>query len=358
MTEIKRQNSQNPSADDEAISLRDVVNKIKYLFNYLKGKWIILVFMAILGGVGGYFYSKSTKATYTAETTFVLEEESGGSGMMGQLGGLAGLAGLDIGEAGGLFQGDNIIQLYKSRNMIEKALLVPQKLGGTGLLINRYISLKEDKAWKEINRNLNFLKDTLDRRRDSVVSIIVKDINANYLTVSRPDKKLSIISVKVEAKDEVFAKEFADNIVATVNTFYINTKTKKSLQNVRLLQRQTDSVYAVMSGALYVGASSVDATPNLNPARQILRVPMQRSQFNAETNRAILGELVKNLELSKMALRKETPLIQVIDRPVFPLNVTRVGLVKGLILGVVVGLGLTLIVLFLLLFIKDISKNA
>ena len=61
---------------------------------------------------------------------------------------------------------------------------------------------------------------------------------------------------------------------------------------------------------------------------------MQRSQFNAETNKSILSELVKNLEMSKISLRKETPLIQVVDRPIFPLEKDRFGKVKGLVLGI------------------------
>ena len=52
-----------------------------------------------------------------------------------------------------------------------------------------------------------------------------------------------------------------------------------------------------------------------------------------QANTAILTELVKNLELAKLALRRETPLIQVIDKPIFPLAIDRFGKLKGLLLG-------------------------
>ena len=39
------------------------------------------------------------------------------------------------------------------------------------------------------------------------------------------------------------------------------------------------------------------------------------------------------LELSKVTLRKETPLIQVIDRPILPLEKDKVSKLKSLILG-------------------------
>jgi uncharacterized protein involved in exopolysaccharide biosynthesis len=39
------------------------------------------------------------------------------------------------------------------------------------------------------------------------------------------------------------------------------------------------------------------------------------------------------LELAKVTLRKETPLLQIIDRPSFPLEKEKVGKLKSLVLG-------------------------
>ncbi|PTS96251.1 lipopolysaccharide biosynthesis protein, partial [Pedobacter sp. HMWF019] len=98
----------------------------------------------------------------------------------------------------------------------------------------------------------------------------------------------------------------------------------------------------------------VDATPNLNPTRQTQRTaPVQRSQFSAETNKAILSELVKNLEMSKISLRKETPLIQVIDVPIFPLQKEKFSKLKGIVLGGALAGFLTL---FILLFKKILNS--
>jgi uncharacterized protein involved in exopolysaccharide biosynthesis len=46
--------------------------------------------------------------------------------------------------------------------------------------------------------------------------------------------------------------------------------------------------------------------------------PSARKQVDVQANTAILTELVKQSELAKVTLRKETPLIQVIDRPILP----------------------------------------
>jgi len=321
----------------DEISLREFFLEILVWWKYLLSKWLIILIAGISGGVLGLVYSYSQKPIYIAETTFVLDDDKGGASTLGRLGGLAGLAGVDLSGGGGIFQADNIIQLYKSRSMIVRALFSPIDSNfKKGLLIDRYIEVyKLNKEWEEDPRlqDLSFNIEKSNRRQDSIVSLIVRDINENCLTVAKPDKKQSIISVTVRSIDEVFSKEFTEEIVSTVNRFYTDTKTKKSLQNVLLLQQKTDSVRTVMNGDIYRSVSTIDNTPNINITKQVLRVQTQKSQFNAEANKIMLEELIKNLEMSKLALSRETPLIQVVDSPVYPLEIERLGKIKAVIIG-------------------------
>ena len=157
------------------------------------------------------------------------------------------------------------------------------------------------------------------------------------LSVIKPDKKLSIIEVNVFSKDELFAKEFANSIVSNVNSFYIQTKTKKLLQNVEILQKQADSLKSVLNGSITGVAAAADASPNANPLMSVLKVPSQRKQVDVQASTAIYAEVVKNLELSKIQLQKETPLIQAIDKPVLPLIVNKVSKIKAAAVGLILG---------------------
>lgn len=313
--------------------LLESIFKIKGWVTYLISKWFIIFLVSLIGGLFGALYSWLKEPVYTAETTFVLEEEGGNGGMMGQFGGLAGLAGIEVNAGGGLFQGDNILELYKSRTMIQNTLLSVADNSGNELLIDKFIQFNNLYKKIPLISQVDFKMEKPNRFRDSIIALIVQDINNNYLTVNRPNKKLSIISVKVISRDELFAKQFTDKIVGNVNTFYVETKTKKSLGNIAILQQKSDSVNAVMNGAIYASAADIDATPNLNPTRQVLQVPLERSRFRVETSKSILGELLRNLELSKMTLLKETPLIQIIDRPVLPLPKSKLSIQKATIVG-------------------------
>lgn len=335
--------SNQSKTNEGEISLKEVVFSVKEYWRYLLSRWIVILTFGLLGGALGLLYSFMKKPVYTATTTFVLEtgEKSG----MGQYAGIASMMGIDLSSGGGgIFQGDNIIELYKSRTMIEKTLFGTVDSSSNQSLMERFIDMnKWRNGWEKKpelhklsfrNNDSKALGQKTQRLKDSVVGKAVEAIDKGYLTVIKPDKKLSIIRVDVKAKDEEFAKRFNEELVKNVNDFYVQTKTKKSIDNVNILQHKTDSVRAVMNTNIYTAVAVADATPNLNPTRQIQRIaPAQRAQFSAETNRAVLSALVQNLEMAKISLLKETPLVQQVDRPIYPLKENRWGKVKGVAIG-------------------------
>lgn len=351
----------NDHIKDDEISLKELILKIREWWQYLWSKKWIIIIAGVIGGLLGLGYAFIKKPVYTATTTFVLEsgEKAGG---LAAYAGVASMMGIDLGGGGNMFQGDNILDFYKSRKMIEKALFSPIDSVSNQPLIEKYIEINElRKAWAENDelKNLQFKVGDFelgkrDRLRDSIVGNIVEAISKSYLSVAKPDKKLSKIQVDVKSTDEVFSKRFNEEMVENVNNFYVKTKTKKSLDNVAILQRKTDSVRAVMNGAIYNAAAVSDATPNLNPTRQVQRVaPIQRAQASAETNKAILSSLIQNLEMSKMTLMKETPLLQVVDGPFYPLQKYKLGKVKAIFVG---GFIFVLISVFVVSF-KKIYKE-
>lgn len=347
------------------VSLKELIEKAQDWLKYFVAKWYILAVVGFLGAGLGLFYAYTQKSIFKASTTFVLESGEGNTGGLGQMAGLAALAGVDLGQSGGgIFQGDNLFELYKSRKMIESTLLLPSVSDSSLLLIDRYLELTNTKdKWKEKNQELlqiDFIKNipqNLLRARDSILQEVVVDINKNNLVVGKNDKKSAIIKIDVSSTDETFSKEFNEALVAQVNDFYIKTKTKKSLNNIAILQTKTDSVRAVMNGNIATAAVVIDATPNLNPTRQAQRsVPTQRSQFSAEANKAILGQLIQNLEMAKMSLLKETPLIQEIDKPIYPLEIKRFSKTMCILIGFFLGVFFSMFFITARLLFQNIMK--
>lgn len=360
----------NKEIQQDGISLSELILKIREWWRYLwRKKWTIII-AGIVGGILGFGYAYIKKPVYTATTTFVLESGEKGGGL-GAYAGVASMMGIDLGGGGGgIFQGDNILELYKSRTMVEKTLFSQLDNTSNTTLIEHYIEInKLREGWEErpelkkmtfkaLDPKNNVADFKMKRLKDSIIGKIVEDIVKGSLSVAKPDKKLSIIKVDVKFGDEIFAKRFNEELVKNVNDFYVQTKTKKSLDNVTILQHKTDSVRAVMNGAIYSAAVVADATPNLNPTRQVQRAaPVQRAQFSAETNKAVLAEMVKNLEMSKIALMKEAPLIQVVDEPIYPLSKERLGKAKAVIIGGIIIGFLTVVGLLIKVTLEEIMKN-
>jgi uncharacterized protein involved in exopolysaccharide biosynthesis len=80
---------------------------------------------------------------------------------------------------------------------------------------------------------------------------------------------------------------------------------------------------------------------NLNPAFNVKSSPSKRRQVDVQANTAILTQLVAQLELAKVTLRKETPLIQVIDKPILPLDKNKIRKLTSIILGDILAMFLT-----------------
>jgi uncharacterized protein involved in exopolysaccharide biosynthesis len=326
---------ENHSEDE--ISLKELIQKGKEWFQYLKTKWKIILFAGFMGGLLGLGYSIMKKPIYTATLTFALEEKTAG-GAAG-LSSIASSFGLNLGGGeGGAFAGDNIIELMKSRLLIEKTLLTKTRIKDIEeLIINRYIffnKLKEKWAKKPELASLtydNIIRENYTRAQDSVLGAIHNDITKEHLVVSKIDKKLSIISVEVKSEDEVFSKIFCENLVKNVTDFYIETKVGKSRKNVQLLESRVDSVKQELDQAMYGRASFADQ--NMGLIRQSAAVPKLKQEMRVQMLGTMYGELVKNLEFSKLALMREEPLIQVIDQPIMPLTKERISKSKAIIIG-------------------------
>jgi hypothetical protein len=326
--------------DNDEISLKELIQKIQEWFRYLKTKWVLIIGIAALGGIIGFVYASFQKPSYLATTTFVLEEDKGG-GMGGAMG-LASSFGFDLGGGGGgLFTSSNIIELMKSRLVVEKTLLNPVQIAGKEIsLADYYIQINDlRKSWSEkpplanINFPVNADRAKFSLEQDSILYGISAGLTKSNLVIAQKDKKVSIISVTVKTESELFSKLFCEQLLKETSDFYIETKSKKSRLNVDILQHQADSIRAELNSAITGVATASDNVYNLNPALNVKRTPSTRRQVDVQANTAILTQLVAQLELSKVSLRKETPLVQLIDRPILPLEKDKVGRLKSLVLG-------------------------
>lgn len=352
----------NEQIPNDEVSLKELIEKGIEWYAYLLSQWKTILLAGIIGAGLGLGYSFIKKPIYTATLSFALEDEKSGGVGLGSAIGLASSLGIDLGGGGGsIFSGSNLTELFKSRSMVEQTLMSPVVVDG------KTISLAEmfiqNQGWRDQwndkpkFKSIQFLPDTkrkyFTRVHDSILGVIYQDLSKTGLTVGQKDKKIAIITIDVNSTNELFSKYFTEALVKQVSAFYVTTKSKKARMNMDILERQTDSIRGELNGAITGVAVANDNTFGLNPAMNVRRAPSARRQVDVQANTAILTELVKQTELAKVTLRKETPLIQVIDRPILPLKEDKLGKAEGLALGWVI----TSFLIAIWLMVKRMSRE-
>lgn len=331
--------TQNTIRQDDTITLKDLILKLQEWWRYLLSKWLLIVIFGLIGAGLGLVRSLLGKISYIGELTFVLEDNQGNP--LSSYMGLASQFGIDLGgnSTSGVFTGDNIIEFLQSRLMIEKSLLSPIKIDGKVMsLADLYIDsyeMRDSWANKPALKALHFPPNAdrrkFSRQQDSILSLIHKEITENRLEIDKPDKKLNFISVRCTTVSEAFSQTFTQQLVKEATGFYVDTKTKRNKVNVDRLQSQADSLEMMLNRKTFSAAAAQDL--NLNPARQVAGVSSELAMRDKLVLQTMYGEVVKNLELSKIAMAHETPVIQIVDTPILPLERKKFGKLKGLVLG-------------------------
>jgi hypothetical protein len=348
--------SQEPHVHDDEITLTDIWIKVQEWWAYLwklKG-WIIGI--AFVFSVGGYLRVKLTEPVYSATLTFSLEQ-GGGSGS--SLSGLASQFGFSMGgNGGGMFTGENLLTLMKSRRMVQDVLLTAVDFDGDSvLLIDQYVhswpELKE--GWDSTGLYPFDLTQANSPSQDSALGEIYKAISEKALAVSKQDKEQSFVTLSYSGHDEAFCGAFVEQLAIQATEFYIESKTANNRANINKLQRRVDSVTSELEVAMVNAGRANDA--NRFTVESAAKVSSLEKQMKVTMLTTLYGELVKNLELSKTMAAREEPLITVIDRPHYPLRVRESGL-KGALFGGVLGGFLTVLFFGGREFLRDLNKQA
>lgn len=345
------------NSSDE-ISLKELFQKVGEWWRYLLTQWWKIALVGFIGGVIGFVYASRQPITYTAKTTFVVEEGKSGSAALGGLASLAGQFGVDVGggSGGGLFSGDNILLYFKSPSLAREVLLTQYDSSSNQSVADVYSTVYElNKEWGGDNKigKINFpptvLNKAFSRLQDSLLQKMVDGILKKQFTVAKTDKKAGFIDVIVTMQDETLAKTYCERIVQLAVEKYVGIKTHRQKATVDKLQVRVDSIANLLRQKTVSGASlqTSSSTMDINPLYKTGTAVAVETTVRDKTMLAtIFASVTQNLEMAKFTLSQETPVIQIVDAPIFPLNKEKVSRLKMAI--IFSGASLFLLLSFLL----------
>lgn len=335
-------NPQPVSIDPSAIGVT-----LKAFLSHLQSKWKVMALCIILGLYTSLVWRWVSQPAYEAQCTFVLEEKGGGGGLSG----LASQFGFDLGALGGgsdgFFSSENLAEIMTSTTLMNQVLL--SKLDSNTTLADRYLDasgMRQSLFWGDRLNSVSFAKAPTSASekqvQDTALLEIRKKMLKKDLVVDKTSKKGTIFGVSLTSSDPMLARVFTERLVAATGKMYIDIKTRNQTDNIARLEKRADSLRR-----LFGDKSVASYTQQVLDANDAFKTSLARNEISARDKTVVFeiyAEVMKNIEVSKMMLINQTPVIQVLDQPETPLADTRFPVWKLLVLGILLGFGLGVLV--------------
>ena len=342
-------------SEDKEIELKDIFSTINELKKELQSHFFKIFLFVTLITILSLVFSLSKDSRYKAELSFVVEDTQK-STPLSSMSGLASQFGFDMfSSSNSTFSQANIMDLLKSRGVISKTLL--QKNNYTeksDFFIDSYLKINSiDADWnglKDLN-DLNF-NDKLTITHDSVITLVWQKIIKEDISVEIKNEETDIIFLSFRCSDEKFAKFFSESLISEMSRMYISYQTKHSTNTISFLQNRADSVFVELEKTEQEFARVKDVNQRIiKSSGRLKELQLMR---NVEVLNTMYLELVKNIEVSKLTLLKQTPIIQVIDRPILPLEDTKISTFLVLLITIFISTTFSVIYIVMRKLVNDI----
>ena len=307
---------------NDEIQLKDILIKLsEYKAFLLKKKFAIIGFCFAFFAIGlAIAFTSETK--YKAELTFVVEDPKAAGGGLGAMSGIANQFGFDIGgNSSTTFSQSNILELLKSRGVVKSTLMQKAKIAGKeDLLIEHYFEINGiQEAWTEDpDFDAVDFHNKLTYIHDSISGNIWKRIAEEKLVVEMQSDEANIISLSYFSVNEEFAKQFVEVLIDQMSKMYVVHQTAQAKSTLYFLKERADSVFSELELAEEKFAKAKDINQRIVKASG--RLKELQLMRRVEVLNTMYLEIIKNLELSKITLLNETPIINIIDKPILPLE--------------------------------------
>jgi hypothetical protein len=165
--------------------------------------------------------------------------------------------------------------------------------------------------------------------------VIYNNIIENNLVVTY-DAASPFNTATFNTRNMDFSRNAMKRLIDISSTYYMDNLYQLGKGNLGLADHRLDSIANALRKTDYSVASIKDITNNLIQQKGALDLTA------AERNQALLNTqftaAVNNLELAKVTLLPNAPILQVIDDPTFSTALSFVSVIVALIVGAIIGL--------------------
>ena len=367
---VENNNNKNikTSVEEDEITLKDVILRTKDFINEAFRNWKLLFIIGLIFSF--YFGYKAfvSKPVYDATLTFMVNKNDGGG--IGSIGAILGRFGFGDKTASNK---DKIVQLNKSRRIIEKAIFEKVTINNNTDFIGNHIINNLDSlglwaktAWyKKLYSKPNPLKDfhfdsdkiaefgdTANNALKTVYEYIAGSKEGGSGIMSNGyNEDSGILHISVNSYDPQLSIELTNAIFDNLSKFYIEKTVEKQKATYDIVKMKTDSILNLLKKKEVELADFEDRSHGLFSSKSKLKE--LRLKRDVQKLSLMYGESIKNLEIADFAVKNKTPFVQAIDRPIAPLEGEKSSTIKSFIIGGILGLFLGLIFVILRKIYRD-----
>lgn len=349
---------------EDQFSFKDIIFKILKFKDLLVTNWKTIILASAISALIGLavdFFSKKPPF-YTAKIVFNMEN-GGGNNSGGGLSDLASAFGISTGgsAAVGLFAGENFLELLKTKNIYNRALLSKVKVNGKDVIFGNYYlqksgireyEMEDDEELKTFQFKHDNYKNATQKEKSKVR--LVQELLMPVTMIGNESRKASFMTLQVSTRNDTLSYLWANLYLKTVTDFYTETKTKKTQELLTLIEKRVDS----LRHELYAtqGAAARFADQNQQVIVQQGLIQQQRLSTNSAQLQTMYFEAVRNLDNLRFSMVKESPLFSRIDDAELPISKDPSQNSKWFIVGAVVGLILSIIYFALKNTLKELTN--
>ncbi len=322
---------------NKGFNIFDFLQKARPFLLELRKKWYVLVLLGIVFGCIGYYTESKKPTIYSAQITYMLEDEILGSGQANANPLMAAISGQGAPASSKAVMND----LTMSNKLIEMTLLSQAEIENRKILLVNYYQEFSGYLEKNNTKDPFWYRDTynigqnqaLDTRLRSLSSILKLSLKAKVM-------ESGLLKMDLSSEDEKFTKFFLEQHLKTISDFYINKRIEKAQLAVNSIKRRKDSLNAVIQGKEFAAAAILDNSFGAVMRRAQVPEVQVRKDITILNNQYV--ESINALTGARAELEKRRPFIAIVDDVRYPLNsVAPKVITQGLIsfvIGIVIGL--------------------
>lgn len=322
------------STDKSAgFNLYDAVAKVRPYMKIIFKRWYIPAAVAVLLGINGFWQEKNKDSQYSAQLTYMLEDEVLGQNSSPNTNPLmAAITGQSPTSNKAIMN-----DLAWSNKLIEATLLRKGTFQGKEVLLANYYQQCLQYLDLKNTGDPYFFKDNYTIGTDEKLDFRLRSLsNMIKLSFKPTTMESGLLKLTFTSNNELFTRIFLEEHLKTVSDFYISKRLERAMSLVNMTKRKKDSLLALLQGKEFGMAAVQDQGFGTVMKRAV--VPEMQLKRDIGIIGGQYAESMAALSAARLELERKKPFISVVDDIRFPLEAVHPSPVSKGIINAILGL--------------------